>query len=208
MTATSDAGQEKYDESDAALVREFLKVDKSDYYAVLGLSKEATSADVKKAYRKLALVYHPDKNRAPRADEAFKIVATAFAVLSDDDKRKRYDMYGVDNNGMSGNRGFSAESFSSGSPVDAEEIFRAFFGNSQMHGGEFFDPLQAFFMAAATQQRQPSFGFHFAGNGPFSGNSRRRRRPTQDESSIRQFLPIIIFIVLSLLNQFLNALFS
>ncbi|KAK7068716.1 DnaJ (Hsp40), subfamily B, member 12, partial [Halocaridina rubra] len=65
-----------------------------DYYQILGVTKEATDNDLKKAYRKLALQFHPDKNKAPGASEAFKAVGNAFAVLSDTEKRKQYDLYG------------------------------------------------------------------------------------------------------------------
>ncbi|KAG7175150.1 DnaJ subfamily B member 12-like, partial [Homarus americanus] len=65
-----------------------------DYYEILGVTKEATDSDLKKTYRKLALQFHPDKNKAPGAGEAFKAVGNAFAVLSDAEKKKQYDLYG------------------------------------------------------------------------------------------------------------------
>jgi len=58
------------------------------------VSKDATDTDLKKAYRKLALQFHPDKNKAPGATEAFKAIGNAFAILSDAEKRKQYDLYG------------------------------------------------------------------------------------------------------------------
>merc|ERR1712134_147537 len=69
---------------------------KKDYYKVLGLEKGASPAEIKKAYRKAALKLHPDKNTAPRADEAFKVVGKAFSVLTDDDKKSAYERYGAD----------------------------------------------------------------------------------------------------------------
>ena len=65
-----------------------------DYYAILGVSREAGADDVKKAYRKMALKFHPDKNKAEDAEERFKEIAEAYEVLSDQDKRATYDQYG------------------------------------------------------------------------------------------------------------------
>lgn len=67
-----------------------------DYYKILGIQKEANDDEIKKAYRKLALKYHPDKNKAPGAEERFKEVAEAYEVLSDKKKRDIYDQYGED----------------------------------------------------------------------------------------------------------------
>ena len=67
---------------------------KRDYYEVLGLKKDATDADIKRAYRKLAAQYHPDVNHDPGAEEKFKEINEANEVLSDPDKRARYDQYG------------------------------------------------------------------------------------------------------------------
>lgn len=65
-----------------------------DYYKTLGLTKTATDDEIKKAYRKLALKYHPDKNKSPLAEEKFKEIAEAYEVLSDKKKREVYDRYG------------------------------------------------------------------------------------------------------------------
>ena len=65
-----------------------------DYYEVLGVPREATKEQVKDAYRKLALQYHPDRNKSPEAEEKFKEITEAYAVLSDDEKRSQYDAYG------------------------------------------------------------------------------------------------------------------
>ncbi|MBU0591629.1 molecular chaperone DnaJ [Candidatus Micrarchaeota archaeon] len=69
-------------------------VAKSDYYEILGLSKGAGSADIKKAYRKLAMQYHPDRNSDSSATEKFKEISEAYAVLSDEKKKAQYDQYG------------------------------------------------------------------------------------------------------------------
>jgi curved DNA-binding protein len=68
-----------------------------DYYKILGVSKDVSDEDLKKAYRKLAMKYHPDQNQGDKkAEESFKEVNEAYAVLSDKEKRRQYDMFGAD----------------------------------------------------------------------------------------------------------------
>jgi len=62
-----------------------------DYYAILGISRNASKDEVKNAYRKLALRYHPDRNKSPAAGEKFEGISEAYAILSDDEKREQYD---------------------------------------------------------------------------------------------------------------------
>ena len=69
-------------------------MDKRDYYDILGVSKKANEDQIKNAYRKLALKYHPDRNKAPDAEEKFKEISEAYAVLSDQEKRRQYDLFG------------------------------------------------------------------------------------------------------------------
>ena len=71
-------------------------IEKKDYYDILGIEKTADENQIKKAYRKLAIKFHPDKNKAKSAEEAFKKVNQAFSVLSDKNKRKNYDMFGTE----------------------------------------------------------------------------------------------------------------
>ncbi len=69
--------------------------DKRDYYEVLGVEKGAGADDIKKAYRKMAMKYHPDRNPGDKAaEEKFKEAAEAYEVLSDEDKKARYDQFG------------------------------------------------------------------------------------------------------------------
>src|SRR5215831_7004179 len=69
-------------------------MDKRDYYDVLGVAKGANKDEIKAAYRKLALQYHPDRNKAPEATEKFKEISEAYAILSDNEKRQQYDQFG------------------------------------------------------------------------------------------------------------------
>nr|MDO8133774.1 molecular chaperone DnaJ [Candidatus Njordarchaeum guaymaensis] len=92
--------------------------EKRDYYEVLGVSKDASKDEIKRAYRELALKYHPDRNKSPGAEEKFKELSEAYAVLSDDEKRAQYDRFG--HAGISGR--WSAEDIFRGG--DFEDIFR------------------------------------------------------------------------------------
>lgn len=106
-----------------------------DFYEVLGVSKEANDSEVKKAYKKLALQLHPDKNHAPGAVEAFKTLGNAAAVLTDAEKRKNYDMYGAEGTRNTrhqyhGNHEYEhAYRNTFESEFTAEELFNMFFGN-------------------------------------------------------------------------------
>jgi len=84
---------------------------KKDYYKVLGLDKKASEKDIKKAFRKLAMKYHPDKNKSPDADEKFQEIAEAYEVLSDAHKRQQYDSQGghFDFSGHGGGHHFKFE---------------------------------------------------------------------------------------------------
>ena len=90
-----------------------------EYYEVLGVPRNADQQAIKDAFRQLALQYHPDRNKEPGAEERFKEIAAAYAVLSDPQKRAEYDAGGV-----AGVGGFSPEDLFSG--VDFEDIFGGF----------------------------------------------------------------------------------
>ena len=128
------------------------------YYEILGLETVKTTcsdSDIKKAYRKLSLLTHPDKNGYDGADEAFKLVSKAFQVLSDPDKKKKFDQFGGDpdarfNPAAAGGGGGGASPFGGGfarrggpggggmfgeEEMTPEELFRQFFGGT--FGGPF-----------------------------------------------------------------------
>jgi molecular chaperone DnaJ len=98
---------------------------KRDYYEVLGVQRDASNEDIKKAFRKLAFQYHPDRNREDGASEKFKEINEAYEVLSDADKRASYDRFGHSGAGDFFGRGF--EGFDFGGFGD---IFEAFFGGT------------------------------------------------------------------------------
>ncbi|XP_077555107.1 dnaJ heat shock protein family (Hsp40) member B6 mrj isoform X1 [Haemaphysalis longicornis] len=155
-----------------------------DYYAILIIPRNASTDDIKKAYRKLALKWHPDKNpdKKEEAERRFKEISEAYEVLSDDKKRKVYDRYGKEGlngsaggmragarhnhhhhhhyngGGLGGMGGFFEEGFAapffSFTFRDPEEVFREFFGTDSFH--MFFDNPYT----ATTAGRQPQHHLH------------------------------------------------
>merc|ERR1711868_163722 len=119
-----------------------------DYYKILGVSRGASDDEIKKAYRKLALKYHPDKNQSPGAEERFKEIGEAYDVLSDAKKKQIYDQYGED--GLKGGMGGGPQTggmpnfgngpgFSYSYHGDPRATFSQFFGGS--------NPFASFFTA-------------------------------------------------------------
>jgi len=107
-------------------------VSKADYYEVLGVSREVSDPELKSAYRKQALKYHPDRNPGDHAaEEKFKTASEAYQVLSDPDKRAAYDRYG--HAGLGGQGGFAGSPFAGG--VDIGDIFGDLFGEMFNVGG-------------------------------------------------------------------------
>lgn len=109
-------------------------MNKKDYYEVLGVSKDATDIEIKSAFRKLAKQYHPDVSKEENAEEKFKEIQEAYAVLSDENKRKQYDQFGhaaFDGaaGGAGGFGGFDASGF------DFSDIFDSIFGSGFGFGG-------------------------------------------------------------------------
>ncbi len=128
---------------------------KRDYYEILGIPKSASTDDIKKAYRKLAFEFHPDRNKSPGAEEKFKEISEAYAVLSDNTKRQQYDQFGPE--GFS--QQYTQEDIFRGAHFeDIEDLFEQF---------GFRDPFKDMFWG--------SFGSFFGSGFRQKGSSGRRR---------------------------------
>ena len=129
--------------------------DKRDYYEVLGVDKNATEAEIKKAYRKVAKKYHPDINPGDKAaEEKFKEAAEAYEVLSDSEKRARYDQFGhaAFEQGGAGAGGFGGFDFGGGDMGDIfGDIFGDFFGGGSRGGARRNGPRQGANLRAAVR---------------------------------------------------------
>jgi curved DNA-binding protein len=124
----------------------------ADYYKTLGIDKNASDSDIKKAYRKLAMKYHPDHTKGDKtAEEKFKKISEAYAVLSDPEKRKQYDTYGSAD---------FQQRFSQ------EDIFRNF---------DFSDIFREFGFGGGSRTADGGFRFSFGGGSPFGGQQRQQR---------------------------------
>lgn len=144
-----------------------------DFYKILGLTKSATIDEIKKAYKKLALKYHPDKNKSPGAEEKFKEVAEAYEVLSDPAKKQKYDQFGEDafkqggfepgtggGFGTHGGNGGYTYTFTNN---NARDTFAQFFGGQ--------DPFSSFFSqnGGDFDSDDGNYGNLGGGGNPFGG---------------------------------------
>ena len=112
-----------------------------DYYDILGVSKDASEKDIKRAYRRLAAKYHPDVNHEPGAEEKFKKINEAYETLSDSQKRAQYDQFGSAGPQGAGGQGFGG------------------FGGGQAYsnfGGGFDDIFSQFFGGGGRTRRDPT----------------------------------------------------
>lgn len=182
-SSVKDSSKRPYTNEQEALAKKILNEAKKGHYDALGVSKGASENDIKKAYRKLALKLHPDKNSAPSAEGAFKAISSAFDTLSDPQKKQQYDDYGIDDN--------SGPAGGGGGP----------FHTQQMHPEDFLDML---FNGGMRQRRGGGGGFHtfhFGGGPP-------RRQQREDNNAqgnggnpfaqLLQFLPVLLFLFLTM----------
>ena len=176
-----------------------------DYYKVLGVSRSATEDELKKAYRKLALKFHPDKNKAKGAEEKFKEIAEAYEVLSDKKKRDIYDKFGEaglkgEVPGAGGHGGGGHPNFTWQFHGDPNATFNSFFGNTNPFDGMFFNfgrpgagpgPRQHHvFHGAEPMDIEDDFGFHSQfTNGHAHGFPGHQRR-TSHGGGKRQDAPV------------------
>ncbi|KAG2051011.1 DnaJ-domain-containing protein [Suillus hirtellus] len=178
----------------------------TEYYEILSVKKDCEEAEIKKAYRKLALALHPDKNGAPGADEAFKMVSKAFQVLSDSQKRAIYDQSGSDPESRSGGMssrgpGFSASPFGGEGEMSPEDLFNMFFGGGGMamnrgFGGSPFGGGPVF-----TASFGPG-GFRTTRMRTNTGGAQAQQQGegAQGRSLLMQLLPLILLIAFSFLS--------
>jgi len=141
-----------------------------DYYNILGVERNATEEEIKKGYRKMALKYHPDKNKDPGAEEKFKEVSEAYEVLSNKEKRAVFDRFGSEGlrpggGGSSGSPSHHSFSFTN-TPTDPFDLFRTFFGGRDPFRDPFGggDPFGSMFNQGATSPQSASRLFD---NDPF-----------------------------------------
>uniref|UniRef100_A0A8D2QLU1 DnaJ heat shock protein family (Hsp40) member C18 n=1 Tax=Zosterops lateralis melanops TaxID=1220523 RepID=A0A8D2QLU1_ZOSLA len=150
-----------------------------DYYEILGVSRDAGEEELKRAYRRLALKFHPDKNLAPGATEAFKAIGNAFAVLSNPEKRLRYDELGRGHEHVSTGQARHYNYYTEfEADITPEEIFNVFFG------GHF--PTGQYLSAVVSK------GSGLTNPEGTAGNS---------YSAFIQLMPVFIIIIVSVITQ-------
>ncbi|KAJ2745355.1 Chaperone protein dnaJ [Coemansia sp. BCRC 34301] len=157
---------------------------KNDYYKILGVDRAASLPDLKRAYRKSALLFHPDKNCAPGADEAFKLVANAFTVLSDSEKRAHYDRFGVTRKPVDNHHHHVPGMRQRNEDLSPEDLFNMFFADGR-------------------------FGVQFGPNVRFAQNHRTHRRQEEDQSlwsACMQFVPLVVLVLTFFGSSILSVL--
>ncbi|ESQ44340.1 hypothetical protein EUTSA_v10006378mg [Eutrema salsugineum] len=181
-STTSSSSSMSYTEEQISVVRKIKS--KKDYYEILGLESNCSVDDVRKAYRKLSLKVHPDKNPAPGSEEAFKSVSKAFQCLSNEEARKKYDVSGSDEPIYQPRQSTRSNGFNGGyyyeDEFDPNEIFRSFFGG----GG----------MPPATAQFRT---FNFGATRHRTANTNQAPDAGFNARILLQLLPVILILLLN-----------
>lgn len=152
-----------------------------DFYEILGVEKDAPDDELKRSYRKLALKFHPDKNHAPGATEAFKAIGNAYAVLSNSTKRRQYDEYGEERTHPD-REGTHHDTFEA--DISPEDLFNMFFG-----GG------------------YPTSNGHVYTHTRTQRHQRPPRRERQRDGGLALFvqvMPILILVIVSAMTQLMG----
>lgn len=142
-----------------------------DYYKLLGISRDATEDEIKKGYRKMALKYHPDKNKSPNAEEKFKEISEAYDVLSDKDKKAVYDKYGEEGLKAGGGGGGGQNGFHYSYQGDPRQTFKMFFGDE--------NPFESFFSFGGPGGSRQTF--------QFGGHGGPEHMETEDDDPFASF---------------------
>jgi hypothetical protein len=195
-SSSSEPGTRPYSDEQEACAKKLLANFKKSHYEALCLKKNATDSEIKKAYRKLALQLHPDKNSAPSAENAFKALNAAYDCLSDERKRQVYDAYGAeaseqmahdqDNGRGDAGSGFGFHRRGHGhGDISPEDIFNMFFQGGMSGGPRVFFNRRGGFHRQ--EQRQPQ-------------DEARTQTTANPFQQLFQLLPILLLIVMSLSN--------
>lgn len=215
-----------YTEEQEKLTLSILGKDKHAFYEMLEVDRKASDNEIKKAYRKLAIRLHPDKNSHPRSSEAFKKINRAFEVLSDEQKRQMFDQLGRDpddraaaaardpfagsSSGFQGNSGFAPEGMffrrAAGGPP--EDIFDFLFNahaaggghpfNSPF-GGPFGGPFEGPFGRGATFTFGGPSGFRVYTNGQGARRARQTANRQQEQTEDQEQMQQIVRILIPIL---------
>ncbi|CAL9699285.1 unnamed protein product [Knipowitschia caucasica] len=158
-----------------------------DFYEILGVQKDASEDELKRSYRKLALKFHPDKNHAPGATEAFKAIGNAYAVLSNSSKRRQYDEFGEERT-HTHTPGTNHSNFGTNSnfepDISPEDVFNMFFG------GGFPTSNGHAYTHTRTRYQRPA--------------PRRERQRDGGLALFVQVMPILILVIVSALSQLMG----
>ncbi|KAG1135217.1 hypothetical protein G6F37_012462 [Rhizopus arrhizus] len=202
-----DVNERKYSAEQLNSVKAVLACG-SDYYKVLAVERTATDIDIKKAYRKKALLFHPDKNSAPRADEAFKLVAEAFETLSDSNKRAIHDESGGlrNNNNRSTSSSTSyyqpryAYNRRSREEASREELFNMFFGRGGgggMRNSSFSSGSQHRYASTEYQRYYQQQQYQY---------QQQRRYQSEQVDGLSRYFPFILIVIVLLFSAMISTL--